>query len=148
MVTVVVKRVIRGPLDKVFDVLTDHEGYTRFRGVTSARLAEVGAGERNGTGALRVIKAGAFHFEEEIVGFERPTLMEYRIRKSTPPLEHTEGRMTFRATDGGTEVVWLTTFRVTTPVIENALTLAVKQLVRLAFGRMLDQVDRELRAAA
>ena len=47
-----VKRLIPSSPEKVFSILTDHEGYTRFGSVTKARLLKQGGSDRNGVGAV------------------------------------------------------------------------------------------------
>ena len=40
------------PIHACFQILADHEGYARFRGITGARLLRDGAPDRNGLGPL------------------------------------------------------------------------------------------------
>ena len=46
-------KTLAAPIDDVFELLSDHAGYTRFRGFSNAELVRAGATERNGVGALR-----------------------------------------------------------------------------------------------
>ena len=48
---------IPAPPEAVFDLLTDHAGYERFRGVDGSELVREGGPAPNGVGALRRIRA-------------------------------------------------------------------------------------------
>jgi uncharacterized protein YndB with AHSA1/START domain len=88
-VNIEVTRTLNAPIEKVFEMLTDHANYKQFRGIDDSELIREGNSETNGLGAQRRIKAGPVTFFEDVVAFERPTLFEYRIVKMTPPLlEH------------------------------------------------------------
>jgi len=144
MRTVHVSRTIPAPPEPVFDLLTDHAGYDRFRGVTSSELLREGEPGPNGLGALRRVRAWPLRFDEEITVFDRPSRLDYRIVDINAPYEHQDASMRFRPVDGGTEVVWTTTFRVPTRVAgglqERVWSLALHRSLRRVLedaGRML-----------
>ena len=142
MRTIQVRRTLRAPADRVFDVLADHAGYAKFEGVRSARVVRPGASEPNGVGAIREIRIGSARFEEEITVFERPTRLEYRIVRSRPPLVHELGRLTFAAVPDGVHVTWTSTFHVAIPVIGGLATgIAARQMER-AFAATLEVAER------
>lgn len=146
MQTVTVTRTIKAPIDKVFELLSDHANYKSFGGLKDSRLTREGKTEKNGVGALRLIDAGPLWFEEEITVFERPTRMDYVIRRSRPPIDHQGGSVRLKETAAGTEVVWTSTLRFKIPLIGNLLTkLAAPQLGK-SFGGMLKSVERKLAA--
>jgi uncharacterized protein YndB with AHSA1/START domain len=131
MRTIEVHRTLRAPADRVFDVLADHAGYARFPGVRWAKVTRPGTKEPNGVGAIREIAIGAAWFEEEITVFERPTRLEYHILRSRPPIAHELGRLTFTPVAEGVEVAWISTFRITLPLIGGLATaLAARQMSR------------------
>jgi uncharacterized protein YndB with AHSA1/START domain len=142
MRTIRVEKLLHAPAERVFDVLADHEGYVRFPGVKSATLTRTGTAERNGVGAVRQIDLGAARFEEEIVAFERPNLLEYRIIRSRPPIEHELGRLRFTPRPDGVEVIWTSTFRVKVPVIGGLLTLVAVRTMASAFDRVLATTEK------
>lgn len=144
MQTITVKRLIKAPIEKVFDLLSDHEGYRNFPGVRDAVLTRKGKPHKNGVGAVREIDAGTAWFREEITAFERPTRMDYRITKSRPPLDHQGGSVQLEKTADGTAVTWTSTLRVRVPLIGGLLTrLMAPQLAR-AFAGTLKNVDQRL----
>jgi uncharacterized protein YndB with AHSA1/START domain len=104
MRTIRVQRTLKAPIEDVFEVLADYEGYVRFPGVRSAKVVRPGSSERNGLGAVREIDLGSAWFREEITAFERPSRLDYHILKSRPSMEHEGGSIRLRPVEGGTEV--------------------------------------------
>ncbi|MGH8459919.1 MAG: SRPBCC family protein [Nevskiales bacterium] len=146
MQTITVTRTIKAPIEKVFELISDHANYAQFGGLKSSKLLREGKTEKNGLGALREIDAGLAWFQEEVTVFERPTRMDYLIVKSRPPIEHQGGSVCLKATPAGTEVVWTSTLRVKIPVIGGLLTrLAAPQLGK-GFAGMLKAIERRLAA--
>src|SRR5689334_19995770 len=122
MRTIRVKRSLRVSAEKVFDVIADHEGYTRLEGIKKSKLVKTGATERNGVGAVREIVAGGAWFQEEITTFERPKKLGYKIIKSKPPMDHEGGLVEITPTADGCDVVWTTTLHVRIPLVGGLLT--------------------------
>lgn len=144
MQTIVVKRHINAPIAQVFELLSDHANYVQFGGLKASRLLREGKIEKNGVGALRQIDAGLALFEEEITVFERPTRMDYVIRKSRPPVEHEGGSVRLKATANGTDVVWTSTLRLRIPIIGGLLTRLVAPQLGKGFAGMLKAIERKL----
>ena len=146
MPTVKVTRTVHAPIDEVFELLTDHANYEQFRGVRASKLVQAGQPEPNGLGAMRVIDIGPIRFEEEITAFERPTRMDYVIRRINFPLEHEGGSMRFESVADGTRVDWVSTFHISVPRVGGILGGAGTPSIRLGFISMLSQADRKLSA--
>lgn len=144
MKTIVVKRTIKAPIEQVFDRLTDLANYESFPGVRRTRFVKEGLREKNGVGALREVDAGVFWLQEEILGFERPRRMDYRIRQSRPGIRHEGGSMQFRQTAQGTEVTWSSTFAVPLPLLGGMAERIGERLSKLMFSAILRHVDRQL----
>jgi uncharacterized protein YndB with AHSA1/START domain len=143
MRTVEARRTMKASPERVFEVLSDHEGYTRFPGIRGSVLVRPGATDKNGTGAVRKIDVGPASFEEEIVSFTRPSSFEYKIIRSRPPIEHEQGRVTISPVDGGCEVVWTTRFAVRLPLIGGIATAIAARMMTRDFGEAL-RVTEEL----
>lgn len=142
MQTITVKRTIKAPADRVFEIIANHEGYVRLPGMSIARLERPGRSERNGEGAVRFLKSGPAWFREEITAFERPLRMDYLILDSLLPLEHHGASIRLQETGGGTEVTWTSTFRVRVPVVGGVLTRLLAKEMSRGFGGALKQFDR------
>jgi len=74
---------ISAPIELIFDLLTDHDGMSRWPGVSSCRLVREGR-PRNGLGAIREVKALLTTLQEEVVRWEPPTRFDYTIIKGLP----------------------------------------------------------------
>lgn len=147
MKTVVVTKTLKAPIEDVFEAYTDHERLADLPMVISARVTVPGETERNGLGAVREVNGGLIWLREEVVGWERPTLMEYSIIKSRPASTHEVGRVEFATVPGGTRVTWTTRFG-----LSNRL-LAVGEVgfataFRVIFAMTLAQVERRAIAAS
>jgi len=147
METVVITRVIKAPIERVFEVVTDHASYSEFPGVTGSRLVREGQPQRNGVGAVREIESAGGWFQEEVTAFDPPHRLEYRIVAARPALEHRAGSMLLSSTADGTSVTWTSTFHLRWPVIGGLATWLFAPLVGRAFGAMLDDVERRIRLA-
>jgi uncharacterized protein YndB with AHSA1/START domain len=143
MVKVEVTELLAAPIDEVFDHLVDHENYASYAGILASTLTRVGHDERNGVGAQRRIRLAMAILWEDIVGFERPTCMEYRIVKMRPPLvRHLLGRVTLTPDGAGTRVVWRSEFEVRIPVIGGLFEPKLYAQFTQAFSAMLLEIGR------
>ena len=141
------RRVLRAPIHRVFDVLSDHAGYVAFAGVRRASLLTRAPGdEPNGVGAVREIDAGLAHFREEVTAFQRPTRMEYVIVSSRPPMRHRGGTLVLREADGGTLVEWTSTFAVDLPVGAGLATKVAARVMSRVFHSLLAATERRAQA--
>lgn len=144
MRTIVVKRTIKAPIEKVFDMISDHANYKDFPGVKDSELVKKGKPHKNGVGAVREIDTGAVWFQEQITAYERPTRLDYQIVKSRPPIEHKGGSVKLEATADGTAVNWTTTLRIKIPLIGGLLTRVAAPRLEKAIGGMLKSVEKRL----
>lgn len=144
MQTIVVKRTIKAPIEKVFDLLSDHANYKDFPGVKDSELVKKGKPHKNGVGAVREIDAGTAWFREEITAYERPVRLDYLITKSRPPMEHKGGSVRLEATAAGTEVTWSSTLRIRIPIVGGLLTRLVAPQLAKAFAGTLKNVEKRL----
>ena len=135
-------KTLAAPIDEVFELLSDHAGYTRFRGFSTAEMVREGTEERNGVGALRRLVVRPLRFEEEITAFERPTRMDYVIRRVNIPLRHEGGTIELSEAAGGTRVRWRSVFTVPVPVAGPALAAPLALAIRRGFVRLLDDIER------
>ena len=144
MKTVRVEKSIAASADDVFEMLTDHAGYTRFRGVSKAERFRDGEPDPNGVGAMRRITTPPVTFEEEILTFDRPRRMDYVIRKANFPLEHEGGSIVVEGDDSRAHVVWTSTFEVPTRFASGPASAFAAFAVKTGFSRMLADVDKRL----
>lgn len=143
-----VERTLNAPADHVFALITDHEGYTRFEGITSAKVVRQGDAEPDGLGAQRSLKASFIRFDEEIVAFERPTRMDYKIYETNLPIEHERGSIQMTPNGERTDVLWVSTFEATPPVIGKVVGAVLAKALDRSFNRMLSVIEAEYRPGA
>lgn len=136
---VVVSRVIARPIERVWARYTEHEGWSTWAGLGRVKLVRAGAPERDGVGAVRAFSRSP-GLLEEVVAFEPPTLMQYRVTRGPLPLDRHLGEVTLDAVDGGTRVTWRASFRCRLP----GLGWAMERGMAALFRRILAALDREL----
>ena len=141
MRTVGVTRSIPAPAEPVFDLLADHAGYERFRGIRGSELMREGDPPPNGVGALRKVLIGPLRFEEEVTAYERPSRLEYLIVGINSPYDHDGGRILLQEMSGWTRVDWTSTFRVPGALAGPQERIWAYALAR-GFRRVLEDVER------
>ena len=146
MKTITVVRTIKAPVEKVFDLLTDHANYKEFPGILDSKLEVEGKPDKNGLGAVRHIKVKQGWFREKITAYQRPQSFSYLITETSLPLEHEGGTLTFKPVAGGTEVTWISRARLTIPLIGGLLTALAGGALAKGFAATLKDVDRRLAA--
>jgi len=117
MISVVLKAYIHAPIEQVWEAISDHEGYTRFKGIDLAKVVKEGEKERNGVGAVREVHGMGVKFVEDIVTYEPPRLLEYKVVRCNRPIEHDIGRVELIPRGEGTEIHWVSRFRMKVPLI-------------------------------
>ncbi|WP_367111577.1 SRPBCC family protein [uncultured Psychrobacter sp.] len=143
MFKIKVERIVKKPIDEVFEALSDHANYALFKAVGSAKLLNQGDNERNGVGALRTVQTGAFKVWERITAFERPTHMQYHIEKSRPmKIAHDKGSIDLKDLgDGTTQVTWVSEGRVMVPLIGRLFDRKMQKQGTIVFNSMLKSLE-------
>jgi uncharacterized protein YndB with AHSA1/START domain len=129
------------PLELVFERITDHEALADWPGVSSSRLVREGS-PRNGLGAVRRVTAMGLPLHEEVIQFEPPRRMDYKIVKGLP-VDH-RGTITLSASGAGTTLEWKITMSSRVPLLAQATTRALK----LGLGRGLRYFKKDTEARA
>lgn len=145
MFHVVAKRQLAKPIEEVFEALSDHANYKRFKGVDDSILLEEGKEEPNGLGALREIRAGKSVLHERIVEFKRPTRMAYVIEYSKPlPYDHELGTISLSSNEDGTLVVWESKGHIDIPFLGRwYFDKQIQNIGGRAFGSILKSIDMQ-----
>ncbi len=111
-----VMQTFNAPVDRVFEVLTDHGQLGKLLKVNMRRIVDGECGYVNGLGSVRKITPVPFlGFEEKVITFEPNQLMEYIVSKGSPIKNH-KGRMEFSETTEGTRVRYTIEFEPKLPV--------------------------------
>ena len=125
-----VRRRIAGPPEQVFAVYTDYASWGEWAGVGSAHLAREGVPAPNGVGCVRVLGPRFVAVHEEILSFEPPKRMTYRLVKGIPLVRNHFGEVDFSPDGGGTLVVWRCRFESRIPGLGGLLRRAVERTFR------------------
>ncbi|AMT97273.1 SRPBCC family protein [Psychrobacter alimentarius] len=143
MFKIKVERIVRKPINEVFEALSDHASYGLFKSVGVAKLVTEGDEERNGVGALRTVQTGAFKVWERITAFERPIHMQYQIEKARPiKMEHYKGIIDLKDLgDGSTHVTWISEGRLVVPLVGRLFDRKMQKQGTIVFNSMLKSLE-------
>lgn len=116
----------------VWNVYTDHAGWQDWAGVGSSRLEREGEPERDGVGAVRSLGFGPVRAVEEVLEFDPPKRMTYRVVRGGLPLKNHLGEVRFEPDGDGTRVVWTCRFESRVPGLGGLLQRMVTRVFRTA----------------
>jgi ligand-binding SRPBCC domain-containing protein len=139
MQTIDVSTHIHAPIEKVWEFWANHEGYTVLKGVSKAELLEEGRDEKNGVGAVRMERVLWVTFIEDIVTFDPPNRLEYRVKKSTIPIRHEIGTIDFTSCGTATDMHLVTRYEVTIPLVGGLLAPILTFIFGTVFQNLLTQ---------
>lgn len=134
MPTVEVERHFAAPVEEVWKVYTDHAGWSRWAGIAKSRLDVEGSPDRNGTGAVRALGPAGATAYEEILDFEPPKRMTYRVIRGGPPMKNHLGEVVLTPDAGGTRLVWRCRFDSKIPGLGGLLKLLLTRVFNNALA--------------
>lgn len=109
------------PREKVFAYFADHEKLGRIFGGRFTRIKDAGdRNDPNGLGSVREIRNMGLRFEETVVAYDKPSVIEYTVSKGGPIKNHL-GRMEFHSVDGGTKLNYTIRFEPRLPLTGGLL---------------------------
>ncbi|MCW2958995.1 MAG: hypothetical protein JWP18_1798 [Solirubrobacterales bacterium] len=118
---------INAPVQTVFDVLTQHDGYGAFSpGPVRVELERPGTPDANGVGAIRKILGAGPAIREEVYRYDEPTHFSYGIISGAPVKDH-RGDVVLEERAGGTFMTYRITFDAALPL--RPVMLGVMRLV-------------------
>ncbi len=138
MASFTLTREISAPADVVFEVLTDHAGYSKLTPLRRSELEREGSPDPNGMGAIRKLTAVGPPMREEVIAFERPSRFSYTVLSGLPVRDHV-GTVELSEDGGGTKMVYAVRTHPTIPVVGFAVVAAVKQAIK----GLIDGVAKE-----
>jgi SAM-dependent methyltransferase/uncharacterized protein YndB with AHSA1/START domain len=128
-----VERRFGAPPAQVWQVYTDHAGWSAWAGLGRASLEREGHPERNGSGAVRCFRNGPVAVFEEVLDFEPPKRMTYRVVRGGLPMKDHLGEVVLEPDGAGTRLVWRCRFDSRIP----GLGAPLRWLVTRVFERAL-----------
>jgi SAM-dependent methyltransferase/uncharacterized protein YndB with AHSA1/START domain len=118
---------------QVWKVYTDHAGWSAWAGLGRARLATEGSPDRNGVGAVRCFTTGGVSVFEEVLSFEPPKRMTYRVvRGGIPIMKDHLGEVVLEPDGAGTRLIWRCRFGSRIPGLGAPMRWMVTRLFRQA----------------
>ncbi|WP_394221312.1 SRPBCC family protein [Alteromonas gracilis] len=143
MFSIHVERTINKPIQDVFAIISDHANYSQFKAIEQSNLIKEGTHEKNGLGAVREIISGGANLHEEIVAYEPPYKLGYKVIKSKPvPYDHQLGEITLKEKDGKTHVTWRSEGHITIFLLGSLyFDKQIQSVGSRAFGSILKQIE-------
>ena len=133
MATFTLVRTTAAPPETVWEVIADYRAYPDYTPLRRVDLEKEGEPAPNGVGAIRVLHAIGPAVREEVVEFEPPARLVYRIL-SGPPLRDHVGTVTLEPAelDGrqGTRLVWAIDTTPTVPLGKGLVVAVTKNAVK------------------
>jgi uncharacterized protein YndB with AHSA1/START domain len=130
------------PRDRVFAFFADHEKFGRIWGGRFKRVRD-GQDPRdpNGLGSIREVSSKGMTFEETIVTYTPPSLIEYTVTKGGPIKNHL-GHIEFREVQGGTKVEYTITFDPRIPLTGGILASVLCASWHAGVNRAVEELAR------
>lgn len=125
-----VQQLIAAPIDRVWARYTDHVSWTEWTGMGTVRLVRPGVPPPNGVGALREISSAGVKVVEEVLSFDAPHRMTYRIVRGGLPITDHLGDVQFAEREGGTLVTWHCQFTSRVPGLGGVFRWFIARLFR------------------
>ena len=126
--------------EDLWAVYTDHAGWSRWAGFQKSYLEKKGSPDPNGTGAVRVLGSSGVDAVEEVLDFEPPRRMTYRIVRGALPMKNHLGEVCLEPDGNGTRLVWRCRFE--SKIF--GLGWLLQGIVTTFFRRALAGLDRHL----
>jgi uncharacterized protein YndB with AHSA1/START domain len=143
--TFTLEKTIAAPPSTVFEVLTDHRGYSAISPIRSSTIEREGDPAPNGIGAIRVMKTVGPPLREEVVEFVPGERFVYRLLSGAPLRDHV-GTVVLTEHAVGTQASYRIDTTPTIPVIGRAVMPIVKTSVRQLFDGVAKESERRARA--
>jgi uncharacterized protein YndB with AHSA1/START domain len=123
-------REIAAPPETVFEVLTDHAGYSKLTPLRKSALERQGETDPNGVGAIRKLTVVGPPMREEVIAYEAPSRFSYKVLSGLPVRDHVGTVELSEGASGGTRMIYAVRTQPTLPVVGFAVVAAIKQAVK------------------
>ena len=140
-----VEKTVAAPPSTVFEVLTDHRGYSAISPIRSSTLEREGEPAPNGVGAIRVLKTLGPPIREEMTEYVPGERFGYRLLSGAPLRDHAVTVVLTEHSDG-THVAYQIDTTPTIPLIGHGAIPIVKMSVRQLLDGAAKEAERRARA--
>lgn len=134
--------VVNAPIERVWSLVSDHEGMAGWGPGLKVDLVRTGEGDRNGAGAVRKIRTPlpALAIVEEVVDFDPPYRMAYRA-VSGVPLKNYLGEIELTTVATGTRIDYSISADSRIPLVDDVAVKAISRALLLALTRQARRVS-------
>ncbi len=126
---------IAAPIDRVWNIVTDHRGMTKWFALDTVTLEREGHPAPNGVGAERVMRGPKTNLREQVLGWEPGRSLDYRLMEGAPISCH-QGRVELKPVAGGTELTWSIRYRARIPGTSGMVERAMDRMLGDALPRL------------
>jgi uncharacterized protein YndB with AHSA1/START domain len=140
-------REIKAPPEVVFDLITDHRGYSEITPLRRVDLEREGDPAPNGVGAIRVLHAVGPPLREEVLVYRSPSRFSYKVLSGLPVRDHV-GTVELTPEGEGTRVVYAVRMNPTLPLVGRAVIAGVRQGVKQLLNGVASESERRAAASA
>jgi uncharacterized protein YndB with AHSA1/START domain len=140
-------REIGAPPETVFDVLTDHRGYSKLTPLRKSELEREGEPAPNGVGAIRKLTAVGPPMREEVIAYEAPRRFSYTVLSGLPVRDHI-GTVELAEGNGGTRMVYALRTQPTLPVVGGVVIVAIKRAIEGLIDGVATESERRASSVA
>lgn len=124
--------------NSVWDVLTDPEQMRRWTAARAVFIERPGTEATLGTGTIRAIRTWLGTYREEIVSYDPPSLLQYRVVSGLPVRDYL-GRVKVDPIEGGTRITWSVNYEPAT-FLAPIIPFGTKLVLNGIFRRLLVQL--------
>jgi len=121
--------------DAVWNILSDHRGMPRWFPLDSVTLEREGEPAPNGVGAERVMIGKGMNLREQVIAWDAPRSLRYRLLAGAPISCH-QGGAEVRPVDGGCEVTWRIRYRPKIPGTAGIVRRSMEKLLDYSLPRL------------
>ena len=128
------------PPEVLFRVATDHEGMSRWVG---APVSVIAAPKDGGVGTVRRITAGPLRIDEEVVAWDPPRRMIYRVVRGLPLRYHRGELRVSPWGDGRSQLAWEITIASSAPFVAEGIARVLERTINTGLKKLGDVLTEE-----
>lgn len=140
---------ISAPPEIVWEVMTDHQLYSRWSPSSRVDLEVEGSPEPNGVGAVRAFRTGPVSTREEVTAFDPPHRMAYRALGMPLPVRNYRSEMVLVGSGDGSscELHWDSWFEIVIPLTGGILRQFMASAVAKFAAGIAEEAQRRAQSA-
>lgn len=140
---------IAAPQEIVWEVMTDHQLYSRWSPSSRVDIEVEGSPDRNGIGAVRAFRTGPVSTREEVTAFDPPHRMAYRALSMPLPARNYRSEMVLMGDEDGDSCTlhWDSWFETVIPLTGGVLRQIMASAVAKFAAGIAEEAERRALSA-